>query len=113
VRNPKQAIAIGLSKARRAGVLPPPAPGGAKEQTRKSDPQVRRARSRRMPKARLPAAGHAAVGPIDPDPLIACFTRAVTALFTARSGPLALPGPPGPARGLRHLVRSPRGGPAP
>ena len=37
VRPPKQAIAIGLSKARRAGVpLPPPAPGKAKEKTRKS-----------------------------------------------------------------------------
>lgn len=32
----KQAIAIGLSKARRAGVdLPPPEPGEAKESTRK------------------------------------------------------------------------------
>lgn len=37
VRSPQQAIAIGLSKARRAGVpLPPPAPGKAKEKTRKS-----------------------------------------------------------------------------
>ena len=37
VRSPKQAIAIGLSEARRAGVpLPPPAPGRAKEKTRKS-----------------------------------------------------------------------------
>lgn len=37
VRSPKQAIAIGLSKARRAGVdLPPPGPGKAKPQTRKS-----------------------------------------------------------------------------
>lgn len=36
-RSPKQAIAIGLSKARRAGVpLPPPAPGKANEKTRKS-----------------------------------------------------------------------------
>lgn len=36
-RSPQQAIAIGLSKARRAGVpLPPPAPGKAKETTRKS-----------------------------------------------------------------------------
>src|SRR5688572_7072800 len=35
-RNPKQAIAIGLSKARRAGVaLPPPAPGRAKQRTRR------------------------------------------------------------------------------
>jgi Family of unknown function (DUF6496) len=36
-RSPKQAIAIGLSEARRAGVpLPPPAPGKAKENTRRS-----------------------------------------------------------------------------
>src|SRR5215469_7956113 len=36
-RSPQQAIAIGLSKARRAGVpLPSPAPGQAKEKTRRS-----------------------------------------------------------------------------
>jgi hypothetical protein len=36
-RSPQQAIAIGLSKARRAGVpLPPPPPGKAKETTRRS-----------------------------------------------------------------------------
>src|SRR6266705_2116222 len=36
-RSPQQAIAIGLSKARRAGVaLPPPRKGKAKESTRKS-----------------------------------------------------------------------------
>jgi Family of unknown function (DUF6496) len=36
-RSPQQAIAIGLSKARRAGVdLPPPRKGKAKKQTRKS-----------------------------------------------------------------------------
>jgi hypothetical protein len=36
-RSPKQAIAIGLSKARRAGIpLRPPAPGQTSEKTRKS-----------------------------------------------------------------------------
>src|ERR1700735_1926514 len=36
-RSPKQAIAIGLSKARRAGVaLPPPEPGATSEKTRRS-----------------------------------------------------------------------------
>ncbi len=36
-RSPQQAIAIGLSKARRAGVpLPPPGPGKAKKSTRES-----------------------------------------------------------------------------
>lgn len=37
VRSPQQAVAIGLSKARRAGIpLPPPKRGKAKEETRKS-----------------------------------------------------------------------------
>jgi hypothetical protein len=37
VKGRKQAIAIGLSKARKAGVdLPPPGPGKAKDKTRKS-----------------------------------------------------------------------------
>lgn len=37
VRSPQQAIAIGLSKARRAGIpLPPPAAGKAKKKTRKN-----------------------------------------------------------------------------
>src|ERR1700756_334488 len=37
VRSPQQAIAIGLSKARRAGIpVPPPAKGKAKEGTRRS-----------------------------------------------------------------------------
>jgi hypothetical protein len=35
-RSPQQAIAIGLSKARRAGVPLPPPPGKAKEKTRRS-----------------------------------------------------------------------------
>src|SRR5438552_252943 len=36
-RSPEQAIAIGLSKARRAGVnLPPPKPGRTSEKTRRS-----------------------------------------------------------------------------
>lgn len=35
-RSPQQAIAIGLSKARRAGIpLPPPSPGKAKKSTRR------------------------------------------------------------------------------
>src|SRR6266540_6111316 len=36
-RSPQQAIAIGLSEARRAGIpLPPPKPGRVKEETRRS-----------------------------------------------------------------------------
>jgi hypothetical protein len=60
-RSPKQLIAIGLSKARRAGVaLPPPEPGKTSKETRrkaKSDA----ARGRRGPGAsrRPPAAGAA------------------------------------------------------
>ncbi len=55
-RSAKQAIAIGLSKARRAGVaLPPPAPGKASEQTRRkaeSDRESGRGSQRRRPSAR-------------------------------------------------------------
>src|SRR5437870_3001027 len=46
-RSPEQAIAIGLSKARRAGVkLPPPKRGQAKERTRKSAESAFRAGQR-------------------------------------------------------------------
>ena len=70
-RSTKQAIAIGLSKARRAGVdLPPPKAGSASEATRKSaasayragqtgDHEVSRTRSRATRQA-LKREGHAA-----------------------------------------------------
>jgi hypothetical protein len=52
-RSAKQAIAIGLSKARRAGVkLPPPKRGQASSRTRKSaarDLRIGRSRSRKAP----------------------------------------------------------------
>ena len=50
-RSTKQAIAIGLSKARRAGVeLPPPAKGRTTEKTRKSAASaIRAGRQRRKP----------------------------------------------------------------
>jgi len=54
-RSTKQAIAIGLSKARRAGVaLPPPRKGQTSERTRKSAARAYRAgqRGRRKPSAR-------------------------------------------------------------
>jgi hypothetical protein len=55
-RSPKQAIAIGLSKARRAGVdLPPPEPGKASSETRqraKSDRARARSGAARRPSAR-------------------------------------------------------------
>lgn len=43
-RSPKQAIAIGLSKARRAGVKLGPPPGGKKVSRKKARPSARRAR---------------------------------------------------------------------
>jgi hypothetical protein len=53
-RSPEQAIAIGLSKARRAGVeLPPPEVGKAPAETRRSAKQaLKRARSRKKPSTR-------------------------------------------------------------
>src|SRR5262245_33318864 len=51
-RSTKQAIAIGLSKARRAGVgLPPPEKGQVSEKTRRSAERAYRAGQRRKPKA--------------------------------------------------------------
>src|SRR5437773_9234107 len=55
-RSAKQAIAIGLSKARRAGVdLPPPGKGQAKEKTRKSAERAY-ARGHGAPPRRKPSA---------------------------------------------------------
>jgi hypothetical protein len=53
-RSPKQAIAIGLSKARRAGVkLPPPEKGQSSEETRRNAQHaMRRSRSRMRPSTR-------------------------------------------------------------
>ena len=50
VRNPKQAIAIGLSKARKAGVKLPPAPGGTASAQKES--RVHRSRRRSRPSAK-------------------------------------------------------------
>ncbi len=50
-RSTKQAIAIGLSKARRAGVsLPPPEKGAVSEKTRRSAKRAYQAGQRRKPK---------------------------------------------------------------
>src|SRR5918996_981570 len=52
-RSAKQAVAIGLSKARRAGVkLPPPAKGEATEKTRKSAERAYRKGQAEGPKGR-------------------------------------------------------------
>src|SRR5919109_4321936 len=57
-RSTKQAVAIGLSKARRAGVeLPPPEKGKTSEKTRRSaEYALKRARSGRQPSARRASA---------------------------------------------------------
>ncbi len=63
-RSPEQAIAIGLSKARRAGVpLPPPAKGKAKERTRRSAQAAYEVgQKRRKPRAPSRKRGAAARG---------------------------------------------------
>src|SRR5205807_10160931 len=62
-RSTKQAIAIGLSKARRAGVdLPAPEKGEASEKTRRSaEHALRRGRTRARPSARRSRATHGAL----------------------------------------------------
>src|SRR5438128_5319709 len=62
-RSTKQAIAIGLSKARSAGVeLPPPEKGKTSEKTRQSaEYALRRSRSGRKPSGRRAAAIHRAL----------------------------------------------------
>src|SRR3989475_10544993 len=62
-RSAKQAIAIGLSKARRAGVkLPAPEKGTTSERTRRSAQHaLRRSRSRTKPSARRAAAVRSAL----------------------------------------------------
>ncbi|HVW73700.1 MAG TPA: DUF6496 domain-containing protein [Rhizomicrobium sp.] len=60
VRSPKQAIAIGLSGARRAGVdLPPPAKGKAKKSTRKSAKYAYEAGQHRRKTTRRPKVSRA------------------------------------------------------
>src|SRR4051812_37000792 len=66
VRSTKQAIAIGLSKARRAGVeLPPPDKGSVSESTRKratKDVAAGEKKTTRKPSPRRSRAGYRAVG---------------------------------------------------
>src|SRR6186713_3369676 len=61
-RSTKQAIAIGLSKARRAGVgLPPPAKGTTSEKTRRSAKNAYRAGQQRRTKRVNPRRSRAAI----------------------------------------------------
>src|SRR5688572_30178622 len=79
-RSTKQAIAIGLSKARRAGVhLPPPGKGKASRKTRSSARSAYRAgKSRHKPSPRRSRAIRSArcVGKVDPpQPIARCHGR--------------------------------------
>ena len=68
-RSPQQAIAIGLSEARRAGVdLPPPKKGQAKEKTRKSAENAYEAGQGRRKTTRRPAASRAATRALKREP---------------------------------------------
>src|SRR5437899_356039 len=62
-RSAKQAVAIGLSKARRSGVeLPPPEKGTTSEKTRRSAQHaLKRSRSGRKPSTRRATAVHTAL----------------------------------------------------
>jgi len=63
-RSPEQAIAIGLSKARRAGVKIPPPPGGkkaAKATLKKASPTRSRATHRALEREGTKAASHSAL----------------------------------------------------
>jgi hypothetical protein len=59
-RSTKQAIAIGLSKARRAGVKLPPPPATAKAKTKRSAEYASRAAARRRSTAARSASAHKA-----------------------------------------------------
>lgn len=69
-RSPKQAIAIGLSKARRAGVpLKPPAPGRTSERTRRSAERAyEEGQGRRTPRARSARRGRAVERALEREP---------------------------------------------
>jgi hypothetical protein len=79
-RSTKQAIAIGLSKARKAGVeLPPPRPGRASEETRRSA-QRDLDRGRGAPPRRAPSARRkrAALGALKREGRSAASSRALS-----------------------------------
>ena len=78
-RSPAQAIAIGLSKARRAGVpLPPPAPGKAKRKTRASAKRAYEVgQGRRKPRAPSKRRGRAVERALEREPHAAGSRRAL------------------------------------
>jgi hypothetical protein len=107
-RSPEQAIAIGLSKARRAGVpLPPPKKGTTSEETRERaerDYRKGRASTRKKPSAKRSkavleklkrepraAASHAALSKHARKAAAKRRTRGATATRSARRDPAARP----------------------
>src|SRR4051794_4051015 len=79
-RSTKQAIAIGLSEARRAGVpLKPPAPGRAKPRTRKSAQRAYQAgQGRRAPRAPSPRRARATEAALQREPRAAGSSEALS-----------------------------------
>lgn len=68
-RSPQQVIAIGLSKARRAGVaLPPPGKGKAKERTRRSSKYAYEAGQRKRKTRRQPRVSRAVSRVLEHEP---------------------------------------------
>src|SRR5215469_16890152 len=68
-RSPQQVIAIGLSKARRAGVaLPPPGKGKAKERTRRSAKYAYEAGQRKRKTRRQPRVSRAVLRVLEHEP---------------------------------------------
>ena len=80
-RSPKQAIAIGLSKARRAGVpLKPPRPGSAKRSTRRSAAQAYAVgQGRRKPRAPSPRRARATEKALQREPRESASRNALSA----------------------------------
>jgi hypothetical protein len=77
-RSTKQAIAIGLSKARRAGVkLPPPKPGQAKEKTRRSAERTYEIGQGQRPTRRQPRVARAVKQVMEREPRQAASPRAL------------------------------------
>jgi hypothetical protein len=80
-RSPAQAIAIGLSKARRAGVpLPPPKRGAAKRKTREAAERAYEAgQGRRKPRAPSKTRGRATERALEREPHRTASHRALSA----------------------------------
>jgi hypothetical protein len=81
VRSTKQAIAIGLSKARRAGVpLAPPRPGRVSERTRRSAERAYEiGQGRRRPRSPSRKRGQATLQALRKEPKAAASKRALSA----------------------------------